>query len=201
MIHIVFLLTLNTENQRDFVFDPNTQLAFTAGSLSACIDVEIIDDNDVEGDQDFEILITDVTLGTVLISSSVTTVTITDNLGNPQRGFWCTPDAHCVAIDGALSLPPPLEALENDGNGGLQICTSLSSGGVLETDFIVTLMTVDGSAGETFFVCACYTRMFTHMESLLAYVALLLGEYLEIALLYMNALHGFCECHNIYECY
>ena len=72
---------MNTENQRDYVFDPSTQLAFTAGSLSACVDIQILDDNDVEGDHDFEVLITDVTLGTVLITSSVTTVTITDNLG------------------------------------------------------------------------------------------------------------------------
>ena len=76
------ILSWNIENQRDFVFDPNTELPFTAGSLSACIDIQILDDNDVEGDHDFEILITDVTLGTVLIASSVTTVTITDNLGN-----------------------------------------------------------------------------------------------------------------------
>ena len=52
--------------------------------------------------------------------------------------------------DGALSLPTQLEALEGDSNGGLEVCTSLSSGGVLETNIVVTLMTVDGSAGETF---------------------------------------------------
>lgn len=30
----------------------------------------------------------------------------------------------------------------------LEICTSLSSDGMLETDFIITLTTVDNSAGE-----------------------------------------------------
>ena len=66
----------------DFVFDPNTQLTYTTGSLSVCVDIQILDDSDVEGDHSFEVLITDVTLGSILITSSVTTITITDNIGN-----------------------------------------------------------------------------------------------------------------------
>ena len=72
-----------------------------------------------------------------------------------------------IYTDGVLSLPTQLEASENSGNGGLEVCTSLSSGGVLETSFVVTLMTVDNSAGETFctsFVCV-YTPGSLHTQN------------------------------------
>lgn len=73
---------LNAENQRDFVFDQSSQLTFTSTILRACVNVTIIDDNDVEGDHQFEVVITTTTLGTILITSSVTTITINDNTGN-----------------------------------------------------------------------------------------------------------------------
>lgn len=73
---------LNAENQRDFVFDQSSQLTFTSNILRACANVTIIDDNDVEGDHQFEVVIATTTLGTILITSSVTIVTITDNTGN-----------------------------------------------------------------------------------------------------------------------
>lgn len=41
----------------------------------------IIDDSDIEEDHQFEVVITNATLGTILITSSVTTVIITDNTG------------------------------------------------------------------------------------------------------------------------
>lgn len=74
-------LFASTDNQNDFVFDPTTQLSFTTGSFSACVDIEILDDDNIEGDHQFEVLITDATLGTILITSSVTTITIIDNAG------------------------------------------------------------------------------------------------------------------------
>lgn len=73
---------LNAENLRDFVFDQSSQLTFSSNILRACVNVTIIDDNDVEGDHQFEVVITTTTLGTILITSSVTTIAITDNTGN-----------------------------------------------------------------------------------------------------------------------
>lgn len=50
--------------------------------------------------------------------------------------------------DGSLSLPSQLQISENDVSGQLEICTSLSSGGILETGLVVTLTATDSSAGE-----------------------------------------------------
>lgn len=72
---------LNAENQRDFIFNQSSQLTFTSNVLRTCADVTIIDDSDVEGDHQFEVVITTATLGTILITSSVATVIITDNTG------------------------------------------------------------------------------------------------------------------------
>lgn len=55
--------------------------------------------------------------------------------------------------DGTLSLPPELQTPENDASGLLEICASLSSDGMLETGFIITLTTVDNSAGEKPSLC------------------------------------------------
>ena len=49
--------------------------------MESCIDIEIIDDSDIEGDHQFEVLITNVTLGDVIATSAITTITITDNSG------------------------------------------------------------------------------------------------------------------------
>ena len=47
---------------------------------SACIDIPIEDDDDVEGDEEFRLEIIAVLLGNVAVPST-TTVTITDNTG------------------------------------------------------------------------------------------------------------------------
>ena len=46
-----------------------------------CIDVEILDDMDIEGDQRFQIVITNVTLGSISPSEGSTVITIQDNIG------------------------------------------------------------------------------------------------------------------------
>ena len=81
MIYCRFSIKSCTANQSDFVLGSNTQLTFTSGSLNTCLDIEILDDSNVEGDHQFEILITDVTLGGFMMNSSVTTITIIDNSG------------------------------------------------------------------------------------------------------------------------
>ena len=53
-------------------------------SARACVDVAIIDDNDVEGDHHFELIIENVAPGRVLSSSAITIITIIDNLGKPK---------------------------------------------------------------------------------------------------------------------
>ena len=46
-----------------------------------CIDVEILDDMDIEGDHRFQIVITNVTLGSISPSEGSTVITIQDNIG------------------------------------------------------------------------------------------------------------------------
>ena len=46
-----------------------------------CIDVEILDDMDIEGDQRFQIVITNITLGSISQSEGSTVITIQDNIG------------------------------------------------------------------------------------------------------------------------
>ena len=67
------------------MFDGNAQPVFSAGSIimngdSACIDIPIEDDDDVEGDEEFRLEIIAVLLGNVAVPST-TTVTITDDTG------------------------------------------------------------------------------------------------------------------------
>lgn len=79
---VVYLsINICTVNQRDFAFGSNTQLTFTSGSLVACVDIDILDDSDIEGNHQFEVMITDVTLGDIMISLSITTIMIMDNSG------------------------------------------------------------------------------------------------------------------------
>ena len=46
-----------------------------------CIDIEILDDMDIEGDQRFQIVITNITLGSISQSEGSTVITIQDNIG------------------------------------------------------------------------------------------------------------------------
>ena len=49
-----------------------------------CVDIVIVDDNDVEGDHQFELMITDTTPETILLDSSITTIMITDDPGKSE---------------------------------------------------------------------------------------------------------------------
>ena len=85
MIPITLPLLLIKDNFEDFVFDGIAQPVFSAGSIimngdSACIDIPIEDDDDVEGDEEFRLEIIAVLLGNVAVPST-TTVTITDDTG------------------------------------------------------------------------------------------------------------------------
>ena len=92
------------------MFDSSAQLIFANSVTYDCFDVVVVNDSDVEGDQEFELAITDTTLGTVLFPSSITTITITDNLGksllnnceivHPLNCLyrWCSVTDHSVRI-------------------------------------------------------------------------------------------------------
>ena len=124
-------------------------------SARACVDVAIIDDNDVEGDHHFELLIENVAPGRVLSSSAITIITIKDNLGKPRPLISSLQMSVNIIIlhiftDGQLFLANEvlLTVPENVEDGMLQICATLESDGDLETDVIVTMETFDGSACE-----------------------------------------------------
>ena len=73
----------------DFIFDGSGESVFFSDSAvangdSACLDIVIIDDNDVEDDQQFQLEIVNASPG-IIASPSVTTVTIMDNAGTLQR--------------------------------------------------------------------------------------------------------------------
>lgn len=77
-----YFTLLHSGNQRDFIFETSAQLLiFTSPVVRTCVDIGIIDDNDVEGDHHFELLIEAVAPGRVLPTSALTVITITDNLG------------------------------------------------------------------------------------------------------------------------
>ena len=72
-------------------------MTFTSPVTRACVDIVIIDDNDIEGDHNFGLLINAVVPGSILIPSAFITITINDNLGKLvtftlpsliQRGFY-----------------------------------------------------------------------------------------------------------------
>ena len=69
----------------DFIFDGSGESVFFSGSAvangdSACLDISIRDDSDIEDDQQFQLEIVNTSPGTIT-SPSVTTVTIMDNAG------------------------------------------------------------------------------------------------------------------------
>lgn len=74
-----------TENFDDFVFDGSTQPVFQADSIvmngdSACIDIPISDDDNIEDNQQFQLEIVAAHPATIA-SPSITTVTIMDDAG------------------------------------------------------------------------------------------------------------------------
>ena len=80
----------NTEMGRDYIFNETIQSTFSPcdrfdGDISCdiaeCIDIELLDDMDVEGLQQFEIMITSVSLGTVSMTSSSTVIFLEDTIG------------------------------------------------------------------------------------------------------------------------
>ena len=75
----------------DFIFDGSGESVFFSASAvangdSACLDISIQDDNDVEDDQQFQLEIVNASPG-IIASPSVTTVTIMDNAGTLQRAM------------------------------------------------------------------------------------------------------------------
>ena len=66
------------------MFEPQLLTFAPSPSPRACVDVAIIDDNDVEGDHHFELLIENVAPGRLLSTSAITIITIKDNLGKPR---------------------------------------------------------------------------------------------------------------------
>lgn len=74
-----------TENFDDFVFDGSTQPVFQTSSIvmngaAACIDIPIVDDDNVEDNQQFQLEIVTAPPATIA-SPSMTTVTIMDDAG------------------------------------------------------------------------------------------------------------------------
>ena len=70
---------------RDFVFNASSQFfTFSHSETSFCIDVVIIDDDDVEGDHEFELMISHISLETIILPSSFTTITINDTAGRSK---------------------------------------------------------------------------------------------------------------------
>ena len=73
----------------DFIFDGSVHPIFSAASNimngdSACIEIPVEDDSDVEDDQQFQLEIVDALPGNIA-SPSITTVTITDNAGKSTK--------------------------------------------------------------------------------------------------------------------
>ena len=76
-----------TENMVDFIFDDGSteQPVFQSGTIttsrdSACIEIVVEDDEDVEGDEEFQLEIVDASPG-MIVSPSITTVTIREDAG------------------------------------------------------------------------------------------------------------------------
>ena len=81
----------------DFIFDGSGQSVFFSASAiangdSACLDIPIQDDSDVEDDQQFQLEIVNASPG-IITSPSVTTVTITDNAGYSTKS-----SGHCSCV-------------------------------------------------------------------------------------------------------
>lgn len=142
----------------DFIFDGNTQQpVFSSESIImngdlACIDILIVDDEDAEGNEQFQLEIVDSNLGTI-VSPSVTTVIINDD-----AGIY----AHCkliksyydikmiVLLDVTVNLLG--EMIVSEAIGNVDICAMIETEGSLLTQLTVTFTIQGGTASNNIIV-------------------------------------------------
>ena len=150
----VLIYVCCSEVDRDYVFDENAPQTTYPPCTSAgdptcvfeqCMDLEILDDDDLEGEQRFEVVITSVSLRSIVASPSSTVIIIQDNTGT---SFYVAV-AHAmikIIVDGQLVFSGPTMVLESSGSH--DICVNVESPGQIElTQFEIFIEAVDGSAG------------------------------------------------------
>ena len=75
----------------DYIAPMAQQVTFTSGAVSnghtACISIEIIDDNDFEEEHTFDVLLSSITPSIASVTGGLTTVEIHDNNGNIIKVF------------------------------------------------------------------------------------------------------------------
>lgn len=142
-----------TENFDDFIFTGSTQPVFQADSTvmngdTACIDIPIEDDSNVEDNQQFQLEIV-AALPATIASPSITTVTIMDDAGmhtSYKEGIGSGIHFLFIDPDGRVVLPENLTVSEMEGS--VAICPSILSSGVLQTQVVVTLTIEEGGTAS-----------------------------------------------------
>lgn len=119
----------------------NGKLTFADGQTNQAIVVQILDDNSVEGNENFTVTISSPTGGSTISGSSITTITIEDNEFGPGSLYWqFDPGTGASDLVRALALQEDGKmlvggAFTNFNNTARRYLARLNSDGSLDTNF------------------------------------------------------------------
>ena len=129
----------------------HSEQAFVSGSsdgATSCVDIAIINDLALEGDQTFILSMT-TSDPQVMIGAGDTNVTITDN-----DSEYHLRECHNIVkmsskylyIDVTVSIPASMRVSE--GEGMVQVCATLSAIESIQTNFLVSLSSTDNTGTD-----------------------------------------------------
>lgn len=119
----------------------NGKLTFADGQTNLAIVIQILDDNSVEGNENFTVTISSPTGGSTISGSSITTITIEDNEFGPGSLYWqFDPGTGASDLVRALALQADGKmlvggAFTNFNNTARRYLARLNSDGSLDTNF------------------------------------------------------------------